>query len=119
MFIGSVATKNEEIGQSLELIRNELKRAAAEGVTEQELADAKSYLTGSFALRFDTNANIANQLLWMLTEDLGTGYVDTRNAMIDAVTLEDIKRVAKRLFENQELIVTVVGKPKGVTPTAH
>jgi zinc protease len=119
VFIGSVATKNEEIGQSLELIRNELKRVAAEGVTAEELNDAKSYLTGSFALRFDTNANIANQLLWMMMEELGTGYVDRRNAMIEAVTLEDIKRVAKRLFENQELIVTVVGKPKGVTPTAH
>jgi zinc protease len=119
VFVGSVATKNEEIGQSLELIRNELKRAAADGVTEQELNDVKSYLTGSFALRFDTNANIANQLLWMMMEDLGTGYVDSRNAMIDAVTLDDIKRVAKRLFDGRELIVTVVGKPKGVTPTAH
>jgi zinc protease len=119
VFVGNVATKNEEIAQSLELIRSELRRVAAEGVTAQELSDAKSYLTGSFALRFDTNANIANQLLWMLMEDLGTGYVDTRNAMIEAVTLDDIKRVAKRLFENQELIVTVVGKPKGVTPTAN
>jgi zinc protease len=119
VFVGNVATKNEEIGQSLELIRNELKRVAAEGVTAEELNDVKSYLTGSFALRFDTNANIANQLLWMMMEDLGTGYIDSRNALIDAVTLEDIKRVAKRLFDGQELIVTVVGKPKGVTPTAH
>ena len=66
VFAGGVATKNEEIGQSLELIRAELKRIAAEGPTETELADAKSYLTGSFALRFDTNAKIANQLLWVL-----------------------------------------------------
>src|SRR5262249_25373593 len=113
---GNVATKNEQIGQSLDIIRNELKRVAVEGVTERELADAKSYLTGSFALRFDTNANIANQLLWMNIEGLGTGYVDTRNHQVHAVTLEDVKRVAKRLFEGQELMVTVVGKPKGVTP---
>jgi zinc protease len=118
VFIGSVATKNEEIGKSLELIRGELRRIATEGVTPAELTDAKSYLTGSFALRFDTNANIANQLLWMLVEGLGTSYVETRNAQIEAVTLDDIKRVAKRLFDGQELIVTVVGKPKGVVPTA-
>ncbi len=119
VFIGNVATKNEEIGQSLEVIRSELRRIATDGVTQEELNDAKSYLTGSFALRFDTNANIANQLLWMMVEGLGTSYVDTRNAQIDAVTLDDIKRVAKRLFDGQEPIVTVVGKPKGVVPTAQ
>ena len=119
VFIGNVATKNEKIGQSLEVIRSELRRIATDGVTAEELNDAKSYLTGSFALRFDTNANIANQLLWMMVEGLGTSYVDTRNAQIDAVTLDDIKRVAKRLFDGQEPIVTVVGKPKGVAPTAQ
>jgi zinc protease len=116
VFIGSVATKNEEIGQSLDLIRNEFKRVAAEGVTASELADAKSYLTGSFALRFDTSANIANQLLWTMVEGLGPEYIDNRNAMINAVTLDDVKRVAKRLFEGKEPIITVVGKPKGLTP---
>ena len=112
VFSGGVATKNEEIAQSLDLIRAELKRIAADGPTEKELTDAKSYLTGSFALRFDSNAKIANQLLWFWQEDLGLDYVDKRNAEIEAVTLADAKRVAKRLFEGQELIVTIVGKPE-------
>jgi len=116
VFFGGVATKNEVVAQSLDVIRTELKRITADGPTEKELVDAKAYLTGSFALRFDTNANIANQLLWMLVEGLGRDYVDTRNAQIDAVTLDDLRRVAKRLFEGQELIVTVVGKPKGLAP---
>ena len=116
LFFGGVATKNEEVAQSLDVIRTEMKRITDEGPTEKELADAKAYLTGSFALRFDTNANIANQLLWMLVEGLGREYVDTRNAQVEAVTLEDMRRVARRLFEGQELIVTVVGRPKGVTP---
>jgi zinc protease len=73
-------------------------------------------LMGSFALRFDTNAKIANQLLWVLQEDLGKDYVDRRNGEIEAVTLEQVKAVAKRLFEGQELITTVVGKPKGLGP---
>jgi zinc protease len=114
VFSGGVATKNEQIAQSLELIRGELKRIATEGPTEKELKDAKDYLTGSFALRFDSNAKIANQLLFFWQENLDPGYVDRRNAEIEAVTLEDAKRAAKRLFENQELIVTVVGKPKGL-----
>jgi zinc protease len=116
IFAGGVATKNEEIAQSLDIIRAELKRIATDGPTETELTNAKSYLTGSFALGFDSNAKIANQLLWIWQEDLGMSYIDTRNAQIDAVTLTDLKRVAKRLFEGQELIVTVVGKPKGMPP---
>jgi len=115
VFAGGVATKNEEIAQSLDLIRAELKRIAAEGPTDKELQNAKSYLTGSFALRFDSNAKIANQLLWFWQEDLGREYVDTRNAEIDAVTMEQVRRVAKRLFEREEPIVTIVGRPKGLT----
>ena len=117
VFSGGVATKNEQIAQSLDLIRAELKRIAADGPTEKELKDAKDYLTGSFALRFDSNAKIANQLLFFWQENLDPGYVDQRNAEIEAVTLEDAKRAAKRLFENQDLIVTVVGKPKGLAAT--
>jgi zinc protease len=114
MFFGGVATKNEAVGQSLDVVRAELKRIATDGPSEKELADTKAYLTGSFALRFDTNANIANQLLWMNVEGLGRGYVDTRNARIEAVSIDDVRRVAKRLFEGRDLMVTVVGRPKGL-----
>ena len=114
VFSGGVATKNEQIAQSMDLIRAEIKRIATDGPTEKELKDAKDYLTGSFALRFDSNAKIANQLLFFWQENLGPDYVDKRNAEIEAVTLADTKRAAKRLFEGQDLIVTIVGKPKGL-----
>jgi zinc protease len=114
MFFGGVATKNEEVGQSLEVIRAEIKRIASDGPTEKELTDIKAYLTGSFALRFDTSANIANQLLWMMIEGLGHGYVETRNAQIEAVTIDDVRRAAKRLFDGKDLLVTVVGRPRGL-----
>jgi zinc protease len=117
VFSGGVATKNEQIAQSMDLIRAELKRIATDGPTEKELKDAKDYLTGSFALRFDSNAKIANQLLFFWQENLGPDYVDKRNAEIEAVTLADAKRAAKRLFEGRELIVTIVGKPKGLAAT--
>jgi zinc protease len=96
------------------VIRAEIKRIAADGPTEKELRDAKDYLTGSFALRFDSNSKIANQLLWFWQEGLDPGYVDRRNAEIEAVTLADAKRAAKRLFESRDLIVTIVGRPKGL-----
>jgi zinc protease len=114
IFAGGVATKNEEIGNSLDVIRDELTRISTDGPTAMELENAKSYLTGSFALRFDSNAKIANQLLWIWQEDLGIDYVHRRNADIEAVTLDEVTRVAKRLFEGKELIVTIVGKPKNL-----
>jgi zinc protease len=113
-FSGGVATKNEAVKDSIDVIRAELARMAADGPTETELANAKSYLTGSFALRFDTNAKIASQLLWMLHEDMGIDYVSKRNASIDAVTMEDVKRAAARVLKIDDLSITVVGKPKGL-----
>jgi zinc protease len=99
------------VGQSLEVIESELKRLAEEGPTAEELANAKSYLTGSYPLRFESSSGIANQLLWIQIEELGIDYVDQRNALIEEVSLDDIKRVAKRLIEADRLITTIVGKP--------
>jgi len=113
-FSGGVATKNEAVKESIDVIRSELKRMATDGPTDAELANAKSFLTGSFVLRFDTSAKIANQLLWMLQEDMGIDYVERRNAMIDAVTMADVKRAAQRVLKVDDLFITVVGKPQGL-----
>ena len=114
IFAGGVATKNEEIGQSLEVIRAELERMATEGPTPEELENAKSYLIGSYPLRFDTNAKIANQLLGIMQDGLGQDYIEKRNSLIEAVTLEDVKRAVKRILETDNLIMTVVGQPKNL-----
>ena len=111
VFIGNVATKNEAVGQSLDVIESELRRVAEQGPTEEELTDAKSYLTGAYALRFESSSSIANQLLWIQIEELGIDYVNRRNELLEAVTLDDIKRVAGRLIEADRLITTIVGKP--------
>ncbi len=108
---GSVATKNDSIAQSLDVIREQLTRMAESGPTETELENAKKYLTGSYALRFDSNSKIATQLLGIMQDNLGIDYVDKRNALIEAVTIEDARRVAKRLLKTADLIVTIVGKP--------
>src|SRR4029078_10621261 len=111
VFVGNVATQNERVGQSLEVIESELRRLAEEGPSAEELASAQSYLTGAYALRFESSSSIANQLLWIQIEDLGIDYVNQRNKLVEAVTLDDIKRVAKRLIEADRLITTIVGKP--------
>jgi zinc protease len=112
VFVVNVATENKAVAQSREVIESELQRFAKEGPTEEELANAKSYLTGSYPLRFDSSNKIANQLLWIQIEDLGIDYIDTRNDQVKAVTFDDIKRVAKRLIEANRLITIIVGKPE-------
>lgn len=114
IFAGSVATKNEKLKESLDVIRAEIKQMADKGPSQTELDNAKSYLTGSYALRFDTSSKIASQLLGIQQEDLGLDYVNTRNELISAVTLADIKRVAARMLKPDNLIVSVVGQPEGL-----
>ncbi len=114
LFIGQVATENERVSESLDVIRGEISRLAAEGVSAKELADAKTYLTGSYPLRFDTNDKIAGQLIAIQEADLGIDYITRRNGLIEDVSQEDIKRVAARLLGADNLIVTVVGQPEGL-----
>ncbi len=114
LFIGQVATENERVSESLDVIRSEISRLAAEGVSDKELADAKTYLTGSYPLRFDTNDKIAGQLIAIQEADLGIDYITRRNGLIEDVTQEDIKRVAARLLGSDNLIVTIVGQPEGL-----
>ncbi|HEY8195056.1 MAG TPA: pitrilysin family protein [Hyphomicrobium sp.] len=114
ILLGSVATKNASMAESLDIIRKEMKKMAENGPTQADLDAAKSYLTGSYALRFDTNAKIASQLLGLMQEGFGPDYVENRNKMIEAVTLADAKRVAARLLKPDDLIVTIVGKPAGM-----
>ena len=114
LFIGQVATENERVSESLDVIRGEISRLAAEGVSDKELADAKTYLTGSYPLRFDTNDKIAGQLIAIQEADLGIDYITRRNGLIENVTQDDIKRVAARLLGSDNLIVTVVGQPEGL-----
>jgi zinc protease len=111
IFAGGVATRNDAMGQSLDVIRDEFKKMADNGPSQKDLDDAKSYLIGAYPLRFDTDSKIANQLLGLRMDGFGPDYVDNRNAMIAAVTLDDLKRVAKRLLNPKDLIVTIVGKP--------
>lgn len=115
VFVGSVATKNEAIAESLDVIRAQLKEMAEVGPTAEDLKAAQDYLTGSFALRFDSNAKIATQLLGILIDDMGIDYVNKRNDLVKAVTLDDIRRAAKRFLDPSNLIVTVVGKPTGLS----
>ncbi len=114
IFGGGTSTKNERATESLSVIEDEIAKLAADGPTEEELVKARKFLTGSYALRFDTSLKIASQLVHLQTEGFDLSYLDERNAMIDAVTMEDARRTAKRIFGAGPLLVTMVGRPTGV-----
>ena len=117
LFLGSTATRADRSGETLDLIQKEIRRLADDGPTAEELAKAKAYLNSSFALNLDTSSKIASLLVQLQRDDLGIDYIARRPAMIESVTLDDARRVAKRLL-NGGLLVTVVGKPEGVASTA-
>ena len=115
---GSVSSANDRIGTAMDVIRDEWAKMAAEGVTQQELDDAKTYITGSYPLRFDGNQTIASILVGMQMLDLPIDYIPTRNDKVEAVTLDDVKRVAGELLNPDGLAFVVVGQPEGVETTA-
>lgn len=110
---GGAGTENARVKEALEVIYAELAKMAAEGPTEEELEKAKQFMTGSFALRFDSSSSIARQLLGQQLDNLGIDYIERRNDLIRAVTIEDARRVARELYDPAHLKITVVGQPEG------
>ncbi|WP_336096806.1 M16 family metallopeptidase [Roseovarius sp. CH_XMU1461] len=116
LWAGSVASANDRIAEAIEVIRDQWARVQTEGVTQAELDDAKTYLTGAYPLRFDGNGPIANIAVGMQMDDLPTDYIATRNDKVMAVTLEDVNRVARDYLDPDKLTFVVVGQPDGLMP---
>ncbi|MDG1470845.1 MAG: pitrilysin family protein [Ascidiaceihabitans sp.] len=113
-YLGQVASANDRIAEAISVIRAEWAKAAAEGVSEQELNDAKTYMTGAYPLRFDGNGPIARIMVGMQMIGLPSDYIATRNDRVEAVSMEDVKRVANELLDPEGLHFVVVGKPVGL-----
>ena len=107
LVVGGTKTRADQADNVVALIEAEIARFASEGPTEEELAKAKGYLIGSYALRFTTSTRIAGQLLAIQLDNLGIDYIDRRKDLIGAVTVDDVRRVAKRLFSGDMIVVRV------------
>ena len=122
-FGGQVATNNAQLAEAFEVIKAEIGRFVREGVTEQELADVKTYTIGSYAMSLDTNSQLASALVSMQVNDLGLDYIDKRVGYINAVTREDVQRVARRIFLGNpdadpdeaplQFVTAIIGNPEG------
>ena len=117
LFLGGTATRADRAGETLDVIDKEIHRLADEGPTADELAKAKAYLKGSFVLNLDTSSKIAALLVQLQLDGLGIDYFTRRPEMINGVTLEDARRVAKRMLDTG-MLVTVAGRPEGIASTS-
>ena len=89
----------------------------AREITDDELRDAKTYSNGSFPLRLASSRGIAGLLVGMQISKLGIDYIKTRPSLINAVTLDDANRVARRLYDADKLTIVIVGEPEGISST--
>ena len=110
VFVGNTGTRADRAGETVEAINTEIRRMAENGPTQQELDEAKSYLKGSQMLALDTSAKLASALLQYQLDKLPIDYIEKRNAVVDAVTLDDAKKAAQRLW-GHGLITVIVGRP--------
>lgn len=111
ILLGEIETSNARSGQGVEVLKAELRRLAERGVEARELDAAKRYLTGSFAISLDSNAAVAEALLAAQLDGFDIPGVEARNTRIDAVTLEDVRRVAAVMLDPERLTIAIVGKP--------
>jgi len=118
-FEATAEVRTAVTGDSLKEFFYELDRIRTDTVGDQELADAKSFLTGVFPIRAETQEGltnlIVNQYLYGLPED----YLQTYRAKVDAITLEDVKRVAIEHVRPSEMAIVIVGDAKEVLPQAQ
>ncbi|HSV01373.1 MAG TPA: pitrilysin family protein [Roseiarcus sp.] len=112
-FYGGTTTKNERARESFDVASAEIRDVALNGLNEEELEKGKTYLIGSYPLRFDTSAKIASQLIHIQLERRTPEWLVERNREIGAVTMESVKRAAHRAFGDGSLHTTVVGRPEG------
>jgi zinc protease len=110
----STSTKNETAGEMIDLIRQEWKKMAETEITDQELADAKSYLIGSLPLSLTSTDNIAGLMTSLQSDGLPKTYLDERNAAIEAVQIEDVQSLASRMLDMDKMSIVIVGKPENI-----
>ena len=111
LIVGQLSSANDRVAEAVKVVKDEWRRLAENGVTKQELADAKTYLTGAYPLRFDGNGSIARILAGMQFDSIPASYVENRNDMVNALTLEEVNALARRLLKPDELHFVVVGNP--------
>lgn len=104
----ATSTRSDRVSEALEVIEAEIARMIEEGPTEQELADAKRYLIGAYAINnLDTSASVARTLVELQRNDLGIDYISRREELINEVTREQAHEAARRLLSAEPALMVI------------
>jgi zinc protease len=115
----SGATKNATAAETYNVIKGVFDTMYKDGITQAELDDAKTFITGSFPLSLTSTDRLAATLMQLRVYDLAIDYLERRDALINGVTLDDAKKAAARLLDPAKLTTVMIGKPEGFDkPTA-
>ena len=105
LMIGT-GTAPDKAEETLAIIRDEVRRMAEEGPTEDELREAKDYVLGAYAINnLDSSSSIARTLVDIQVNDLGIDYIDRRVSLINSVTLDQVKAAAKLLLDAEPAVM--------------
>lgn len=115
VYRGSVSSGNESIGEVVDLVRAEWQKMEDQGATAEELERTKRYLTGAYPLRFTSNGQIANTLVGLQQNELPIDYIDTRNDVMNALTLDQVNAAIRRVLKPEMLRFVIVGQPEGLS----
>lgn len=114
LILGSAATANERAAETVQVVRTQWEQMAQGTITAERLEDAKTFLTGSFPLRLTSSGEIAGILVGMQLDNLGIDYLDQRNALIEAVTVDEANRIAREMLDPAKLTFVIAGRPEGI-----
>ena len=114
-FAVTLQTKNETAGNAVREVLAQLRRIRQDGITAEELRDAQAFLTGSFPLRYDTNAEVAALLTQMELHGLGMDFPERYPDLIRSLTRKEIGRVARQYLDPDRSVVIVVGKQEKIS----
>ena len=113
-FFGGAETSNENVDKVIKIIKEEIMKVKKEGVSEEELKNAKNYLINSYVLRFDSNKKVASILLNTQMDGLSTDFFEKRNDYINSVSLKDIKKIASKILDENQIFFLVIGAPSNL-----
>lgn len=114
LLVISTGSANDRVAETIQVIRREIARLREQGVDDQELDDAKTYLIGALALSLDSSRAVAGLLHGLQVDGLPRDSLDRRTGLIAVVTKADVDRVARRLLRDDATVTVVVGKPQGL-----
>jgi len=117
LIVAEAATDNPKTAEAWETIQSTMHRFYDDGATEKEINAAKDYLTGSLPLALTSTDKIAAVMVGLQLDHRKADYLDKRNDLIRAVTMDDIQNAIRRWFNPDRLTLSMVGKPDGMVST--